>query len=225
MKRLIISLSIILALTAFSSRCLPAEKEIYIRVGAGAGQPLLNALSGELERQGREMPVPEYVFAVSAGKVFKDGLFNAEVTFAYSLIPDIRYSNQYEDFLETMSHYDFSLMFRRGLLKSPGRFSPSLGVGFGYGRTNLVEGGGRLESFEILGSALVEYSVGDYWSLFAEAAYTGSLEEDRFSSAYLNSNIDDTLYDSDGYPLNERYSVIEFRVGVVFWLKPPKGYY
>ncbi|MFO7915422.1 MAG: hypothetical protein R6U43_07000 [Candidatus Krumholzibacteriales bacterium] len=217
MKRLVIIIFMAAAMTANLSS---AERdEFFFKVGAGAGTTLLNNLADELDTQGRELPFPEYSIMVSFGKTFADNTIRAEAGFGFSLLPDIRYQNEYEDFTEDMSHYDFSLLVRRIL--APGRklFSPSIGAGFGYGRTNLIEGGGRLDSFEILGSIQFDSEIRDNMDLFVELFYIQGLSEKKFGAPYLESLSSDVLIGSDGQPLKDSYGSAGLRVGITVWLK------
>ncbi len=198
---------------------------VYLRTGLGAGRPLMESLSNELEKQGNQMPELEYVLPVSVGRIFFDGSIGAELMFSYSLTNVIRYKNAHEDFEEKMGHYDFSFLLRKYLLPGNKKFSPSIGVGIGYGRSNLVAGGGRLESAEMLASALIESRFKERTGFFIEAIYIRGLSEERFDAVHLENVSQDVVLDSRGIPLEDVYSVFEIRVGFTFWLKTPKEYY
>ncbi len=200
------------------------EKDMFFRVGLGAAYPMLDGLSDELEKQGNELPLPQYALGVDLGKLFMDGTFSVEASFSYSMIPNVRYKNDQEDFEENLTHYDFSLIARRRFTRG-GKLAPSLGAGLGYGRSNLVSGGGRLESFEFIGSALLEYELGDHLDLFAEAIYVGSFNSGRFDDPHLENVSGDALLNSGGEILEDRYSTFEFRVGLTFWLRTMDRYY
>jgi len=186
---------------------------VYLRTGLGAGKPLMESLSKELETQGNKMPELEYVLPVSIGRIFFDGSIGAELMFSYSLTNIIIYKNAHEDFEEKMGHYDFSFLLRKYLLPGNKKFSPSIGVGIGYGRSNLVAGGGRLESFK------------ERTGFFIEAVYIRGLSEERFDAVHLKNISQDVVLDSRGIPLEDIYSVFEIRAGLTFWLKNPKEYY
>jgi hypothetical protein len=94
--------------------------DLYFRIGAGAGISLMNNLADELERQGGEMPFPEYSISVSFGKLFPDNGITAEAAFGFSLLQGIRYRNEYESFGEDMTHYDFSILVGSILSRSWG---------------------------------------------------------------------------------------------------------
>jgi len=223
-KRLIYGIMIFSLAAACPPGSRAQEKDIFLRSGLGAAYPLLGELSDELERQGNEMPWPQYALGVNLGKVFMDGAFSVEASFSYSMIPNVRYRNAYEDFEENLTHYGFSLLGRRRFTGG-GWFVPSLGAGLGYGRSNLVSGGGRLESFEFIGSALLEFALGENLDLFAEAIYVGSFNRDRFDDPHLENISGDALLDSDGEELKDMYSAFEIRIGLTFWLRTMDRYY
>lgn len=227
MKRTFLFIPFFILTFSLSGPCLSESErdDFFLKFGPGTGISLLNNLSDELERQGREIPFPEYSVSVSIGKTFFNNSIRAEGSFGFSLIQDIRYKNEYEDFQETMSHYDFSLLIRKMLLPERESFSPSLGVGAGYGRTNLVEGGGRLETYEIIGSFQVESRIRDNMDIFCELFYVRGLNQDRFSSPYLDNVSSDVILNSSGEPLEDKYGVAGFRIGITIWLKLPEGRY
>ncbi len=226
MLKYILILVIIFTLCFTSAAVVFAQDTgVYLRTGLGAGRPLLESLSNELEKQGNQMPGVEYVLPVSIGKMFFDGSIGAELMFSYSLTPVIRYKNAHEDFEEKLGHYDFSFLLRKYLLPGNRKFSPSIGVGIGYGRSNLVAGGGRLESAEFLASALIESRFMERKGFFVEAVYIRGLSKERFDAAHIENNSEDVVFDSNGIPLKDIYSVFEIRVGFTFWLKTPKEYY
>ena len=217
MKHLIIILFIVAAVVPDLQSV--ERDELYFKVGAGAGTSLLNNLADELELQGRELPFPEYSIMVSFGKSFADNTIRAEAGFGFSLLPDIRYQNEYEDFTEDMSHYDFSLLVRRVLMPERTLFSPSIGIGFGYGRTNLIEGAGRLDSFEVLGSVQFDSHIRYNMDLFVEAFYIQGLSEKKFGAPFLESLNSDVLIGSDGEPIKDSYGYAGLRIGVTVWLE------
>ncbi|MBD3180383.1 MAG: hypothetical protein GF417_12870 [Candidatus Latescibacteria bacterium] len=217
MKRIFFIISIFLILLSGISR---AERdELFFKVGAGAGASLLNNLSDELETQGNELPFPEYSISVSMGKTFSNNTIRAEAVFGFSLLQDVRYQNEYENFTETMSHYDFALMVRRVFAPERKILSPSLGVGIGYGRTNLIEGAGRIDSFELLGSLQVDSEVRDNMDIFVELFYVQGVSEKKFGSPFLENLDSDVLLDSSGNPLKDRYGVAGLRIGITVWLR------
>ena len=156
-KHILISVVVFTIHFFYASSCLSQDTGVYLRVGAGAGRPLLDALSAELEKQGNQMPEQEFTLPVSIGKKFLDGSIGAEFIFSYSSTTNIKYKNNYKDFVGKLGHYSFSFLMRKYLLSGSNKFFPSIGAGVGYGRSNLVAGGGRLESAELIASALIEY--------------------------------------------------------------------
>ena len=223
MNRIVILISCIILLLPGPAS---AERdEFFFKVGAGAGASLLNNLSDELERQGGELPFPEYSISVSLGKTFSDNTFSAEMAFGFSLLQDIRYQNEYEDFHESMSHYDFSILVRRMIFPGKKLFSPSVGLGVGYGRTNLIEGAGRIDAFEILGSVQVDSQVRDNMDIFAEIFYIQGISDKEFGAPFLENLGTDVLLDSSGEPLRDRYGAAGLRVGVTIWLEAERYRY
>lgn len=210
---------------AFTNACFSQETGVYLRAGLGAGKPLMETLSEELEKQGREMPEFGYVLPVSIGKKFLNEEVGAELIFSYSIIPGLRYKNDYEDFKESFGHYSFSFLIRKYLLPGKRQFSPSVGAGIGYGRSNLVSGGGRLESAELILSALIESEFRKNKQFFIEAVYTRALNTGTFEAAHIENVSGDIILDSLGNPLEENYSFFEIRAGISFYLKTPKSYY
>ncbi|MCD6379399.1 hypothetical protein J7M07_03000 [bacterium] len=224
-KHILIPIVIFTICFVSTSTCFAQDTGVYLRVGLGAGKPLLNALSVELEKQGNQMPDLEYTLPVSIGRKFLNGSVGAELIFSYSLTTNIKYKNDYEDFEEKLGHYGFSLILRKYLLPGNNKFSPSIGAGIGYGRSNLVAGGGRLESAELIASTLIESSFKKNTDFFVEAVYVHGLGKGRFDDAHLETINEDIVLNSEGSPLEDSYSVFEIRAGFTFHLRNPKRYY
>jgi hypothetical protein len=110
-------------------------------------------------------------------------------------------------------------MVRRVFIPERKILSPSLGVGIGYGRTNLIEGAGRIDSFELLGSLQVDSEVRDNMDIFVELFYVQGISEKKFGSPFLENLDSDVLLDSSGNPLKDRYGVAGLRVGITVWLR------
>lgn len=146
----------------------------------------------------------------------------AEANFSASFYQSFHYLNDYdqdgeydEDFEGNLSHQHYALIIRRVLLPGNESFSPFIGLGAGYGVTNLISGGGKLGAFEWQVLAGVETKIKANFSLLLEADYRSAFTTDTYDSPHLENVEGDAVYDSNGSPLEDRFSSFELRIGIV----------
>lgn len=221
-KRMHPSFLLAVLLVAYPAVSLGATDTFYLKADVGYSIPFITNLSDELERQGRDGLEPGYGLSVSLGKTFLGMQWAVEGNLSIAFYPEFNYLNDHEDFTGDISHYGYSAILFKRILPERTSFSPSLGVGVGYGLTNLIEGGGRIKAFEGLGIFRIESSFGTKTNAYLEVAYTLGLEKKRFEKPFLENIPGDIVKDSGGNPLEDRYSSLDIRLGVLIWLKPPR---
>jgi hypothetical protein len=128
--------------------------------------------------------------------------------------------NIHEDFSGKLSHYDYALIAKKRIPSGSEKIVPWLGVGGGYGVTNLISGGGKIRAFEALALAQIEVPLRGNIGLILEGTYCAGLSEDGFDNPFLENVSGDIVQDSDGNPLEDRYSAFEIRIGVTIRLRP-----
>jgi opacity protein-like surface antigen len=202
--------------------CFEQEEGYFIRVSGGYSKPGLKNLSDELAVQGSEELKSGYGISVSLGhSVFSENWL-VEANFSASFYRSFHYLNDYdqdneydEDFEGNLSHQHYALIVRRVLMPGNERFTPFIGLGAGYGVTNLISGGGKLGAFEwqVLGG--FETRIKTNFSLLLEADYRAAFTTDTFDSPHLENVEGDAVYDSNGALLEDRFSSLEFRIGIV----------
>jgi hypothetical protein len=209
------------------SPCMSEGKgKFFLKADLGYSIPSLPNLSSELNLQGDEQLEPGLGCNISLGRAFRDMRWAVEFYFSVSFYPGFDYINEYHEngFRGDLSHYSYACLLKRCLLPGAKSFAPSIGAGAGYGITNLIAGGGKLETFEALAVLQVESSVKDNISLLLEGAYCASLKQESFEKAFLEDLEGDVVQTSDGSPLEDRFTSIEIRAGIVVWLRPPRRY-
>lgn len=221
LKRASIIMAIIaFLLTPFTPCVAEEEGRFFLKANAGYSIPFLPALSSELDLQGQSDIQGGLGLSVSLGRTFLERTWALEALFAVAFYPEFNYENDHEDFEGDLSHYDFALVCKRFLLPEDKTIAASIGAGIGYGITNLISGGGKMDSFEAVGIAQFESKLKDNISLLLEGSYCYAFNEDRFEKPFLENVPGDVVHDSEGNPLEDRYSSLEIRAGVIIWLKP-----
>lgn len=220
MKRVLLTLIITIALTSQVRGEEEGEDAFYFKATLGYNRPVISALSDELDKQGLGEELGHGGgLNISLGKSFFDKRWAVELSAYVSLYASFRYLNEYEDFSGDMRHYGFGGVVTKRFPLQEGALVPVIGIGAAYGRTELISGGGKLDVFEGIALARVERTIRDNIGLLAELAYTGGFTEDTFDSPYLENVSGDVVFTSDYQALEGRFTSLEFRVGVIVWLK------
>jgi hypothetical protein len=201
--------------------CSAKEQKFYLRADLGFSLPYLQNLENELARQGTKLD-PGYSFSAALGRGISKNTWSIEVSFAASFYPEFIYTNDHEDFPGDLSHYSFAVIGKRNLRPGAESFVPYIGVGLGWGQTNLVSGGGRIDGIEALALGQLETPIKNNISLLIEAVYTFGFTEEIYSSPFLENISSDVVLDSDGRPLSDRYRALDLRIGMLVWLQPKK---
>lgn len=201
--------------------CAGQIDRFFLKAGGGYSHPFLPNLSSELEVQGRGKVQGGFGGCISLGRTLWERQWAVEFYFAISYYPSFDYENEYDVFEGKMSHYDFAAIFKKCLLPDAERLIPYVGAGMGYGITNLISGGGRIQTVHALALAQLEAPVSDNISVLFEVAYGTGLDEDTFENAFLEDAPGDVVLDSSGAPVEDRFSAFNIRIGVMIWLRPP----
>jgi hypothetical protein len=201
--------------------CAGQRDRFFLKAGGGYSHPFLPNLSSELEFQGREGVRGGFGGCISLGRTLWERQWAVEFLVAISYYPSFDYENEYDEFKGRMSHYDFAAVCKKCLLPDSERLIPYIGAGIGYGITNLISGGGRIRTVHALALAQLEVPLRDNTSFLVEAAYGTALEKDTFENAFLEDVPGDVVLDSSGAPVEDRYSALNVRIGIIQWLRPP----
>ncbi len=224
MKRFLIASALIIALAATSVHAESRYGKFYAEFTAGGTLPYMSNLSSELDLQGGKKIDPGYGFATLLGRTFMEKRWALEFYASLSRFPSFDYLNDFEDFEGKLTYYGFALIAKRCILPESETIIPYIGAGFGYGTASLATGAGKITGYEAIGRAELEYRFRDNISIIAEGVYTYGLSVKKYSSPFLETSDLDVIYDSSETPLEDRFSSLSFRVGVKFWLKPPREY-
>jgi hypothetical protein len=220
MKRTALLLCTAVLLVLLDGRAAGQVGRFFFKAVAGYSLPFVPNLSDELKTQGREGVDGGFSGAVSLGRTLSEKRWAFEFHFGMALYPKFDYANEYDEFKGELAHYDFALLFKRCLLPDAERIIPYIGVGGGYGVTNLISGGGRIQAFHALALFQIEVPVKGHISLLAEGSYGTALTTDRFEKPFLESLSGDIVLNSRGAALEERFSAFDLRIGMMVWLRP-----
>ena len=218
---------LILILAILLAPPLGAEEEdtFYLKATLGYSRPFIPALSDELSRQGSGEELGHGGgLNVSLGRSFLNRSWAVELSAYISLYTSFRYLNDYEDFYGDMKHFGFGGVVVKRFPLGGDALAAAIGAGAAYGRTELISGGGKLDVFEGIALARVERRIRDNIDLAAEIAYTRGFAEDTFDAPYLENVSGDVLFTSDYEALEDRFACLEFRLGVIVWLKKLSPY-
>jgi hypothetical protein len=196
-----------------------AEETFFLRIGAGASIPFLKSLDSELELQGNKTVSPGYGLGVSLGRAFAERQWSIEVHFATMFYPGFDYTNPLDSFPGKLRHYSYMAVARRHFRPEGTLFKPSIGVGIGYGLTNLVSGGGKLAAAEALLTGRIDSSIRGTIELAIECSYYTGLQSKEFGQAFLENVETDIVVDSSGNALKDTYRSLEIRIGITVWLR------
>ncbi len=205
-----------------SMPCRGQTDRFFLKAAGGYSHAFLPNLSNELELQGREAMKGGYCGSISLGRTIWEKRWAVEFYFAVAFHPEFKYENEFDSFEENVSHYDYAVIFKRCLLPGGERIVPYIGIGAGYGVTNLISGGGKMQTVHGLALLQIEAPLGGNASLLIETAYGAGFTKERFEKPFLESVPGDAVLDSNGLPLEDRYSSFNVRIGFIAWLRPPK---
>lgn len=219
MKRLLLSLLIAIAV-ASPIRAEEEEDTFYLRAAAGYSLPGLSALSDELDIQGLGEEVSGGIcFDISLGRTLSDKRWAVEFLASISLYPEFVYVNDEEDFHGDMTHYGFGAVLMKRFPLQDGALVPSIGFGCSYGMTNLVSGGGKIASVEGIALTRLEAKLRGNISILVECAYVAGFTKDTFDAPHLENVSGDVVFTSDGSALEDRFTALEIKIGIITWLK------
>lgn len=204
-----------------ASPCAGQADRFFLKAVGGYSHPFLPNLSSELETQGSEGVRGGFGGCISLGKTLWEREWAIEFFFAISYYPSFDYDNEFDVFEGKMSHYDFAAVFKKCLLPDAERLIPYVGAGVGYGITNLISGGGKIQTVHALALAQLEVPIRGNTSFLLETAYGAGLDGNTFKNAFLEDVPGDVVLDSSGEPLEDRFSAFNIRIGIMLWLRPP----
>jgi hypothetical protein len=69
-----------------------------------------------------------------------------------------------------------------------------------------------------------ESRIKDNITFFVEGTFLSTFNRDKYDSSFLESSDYDAILDSNGDPLDERFTSVDLRIGIQAWLKPPSKY-
>lgn len=214
-------LSLILSLAALAAFVRPAAAEgrFFLRAGMGVSVPSLDNLENELGVQGEGETVdPGLSLGVSLGRSFADDAWSLEIYMAAAFYSDFIYYNTYEGFAGKLRHIDFMGIARRHWRTDAKWLRPSVGLGAGYGSTELISGGGRMGALQGLGAIRVESALTENLLIAVEGIYSFGLETKAFAGPFLENVDTDAVLISSGDPLEDKYDTYEIRLGITVWL-------
>jgi hypothetical protein len=192
----------------------------YLRAAAGYSLPMLSALSDELDLQGLGEEVPGGAcLDISLGRTLSDKRWAVEFAVSIALYPEFVYSNELEEFRGDMRHYGFGAILMKLFPLRDGSLVPSVGLGCYYGRTDLVSGGGKMAAFEGIALARLEAGLRGNIALLVECTYASGLTEDVFEAPHLENVSGDVVFTSNGTPLEDRFTALEIKIGIIAWLQ------
>ena len=225
MKRTLLALIVAIAITSPVHGEEAGEDTFYLKATLGYNKPIIPTLSDELDIQGLGENLGHGGgLNISLGRSFLGRQWAVELSAYVSFYTSFRYLNEYEDFYGDMRHFGFGGVVLKRFPLQDGKLVPAIGIGAAYGRTELISGGGKLDVYEGIALARVERTIKDNIGLLTEIAYTRSFTEDTFDSPYLENVSGDVVFTSDYQDLEGRFTSLEFRVGVIVWLKKRVSY-
>jgi len=196
-----------------------AQDRFFLKALFGYSHAVMDNLSQELSTQGNGEKLKDgYCFSVSLGRTFSNGQLSLEGNMSISLYPELHYTNPYDSFTARVTHYAYSIILHKRFLLESGSLVPSIGIGAGYGTTNLISGGGKAGSVTVLLTGGAEYRLRENMFLYLNILYTQSLKSDRFDNPFLENVTSDAVYDSSHNVLSDRFNSLDIRCGVTVYL-------
>ena len=197
-----------------------AEGRFFLRAGTGVSLPSLEGLENELGAQGDERLEP----GLSLGRSFAENAWSVELCFAAAFYSEFIYDNDYEGFAGKLRHFEYMGIVRRHWRTEAKWFRPSVGIGAGYGSTELISGGGKMGAAQGLAAVRVESALSENVCLSLEGLYNVGLQTKAFSGPFLENVSSDAVLTSANVPLEDKYDSFDIRLGVTVWLKKPAAY-
>jgi outer membrane protein W len=201
-----------------------ADSNVFLKATIGGSYPYMQNLNSELETQGRCQLTTGASFGMSIGRMFAKHKWGLELWFDLARYQSFKYENAYESFEGDMKHYNFMLVGKRNLWPSNETFRPYIGAGMGYGYTNISRAGGKIDGLEGVLLLQFESRIKDNIALFIESTFLTTFDNSKYDSSFLESSEYDSILDSNGVPLDERFTSVDLRIGIQAWLKPPSKY-
>ncbi|RKZ83017.1 MAG: hypothetical protein DRQ39_10010 [Gammaproteobacteria bacterium] len=216
--------AVLLLVAALSAPAAAADSNVFLKTTIGGSYPFMENLNTELKKQGRCALSTGLSFSMSIGRAFSQHKWGLELWFDVARYQSFKYENAYENFEGDMTHYNFMLVGKRNLWPSNEIFRPYLGAGFGYGYTNIARAGGKIDGLQGMVLLQFESRIKDNITMFLETTFLTTFDKSKYDSSFLESSVYDAIQDSNGDPLDERFSSVDLRVGIQAWLKPPSKY-
>jgi len=201
-----------------------ADSNVFLKVAVGGSYPFLQNLNDELETQGRDQLATGASIGISLGRMFSERKWGLEAWFDLARYQSFKFENEYESFEGDMTHYNFMLVGKRNLSPSNEKFRPYIGAGMGYGYTNIARAGGKIDGLQGMILLQFEARIRDNIALLLESNFLTTFDKSNYDSSFLESSDYDTILDSNGDPLEDRFTSIDLRIGIQVWLKPPSKY-
>ena len=214
--------AVIVILLFFSSTAEAGNSRYYFQITGGAGQPLLKNLSDELSTQNQDGIPPGFSAAVSLGRLLMNDKWSIEAQMNLTRCPSFSYANEFQEFSGPLLHYGYSIIVKRCLRPGKETFVPRIGVGLGFGKTELSTGKGMIDGPEAIVLLQVDHRIKMHIDLVAEAVWTPLIMEETYSSPFSIQSDYDGILDSYEKRLSDGYSSVEFRLGIRVRLKPPE---
>ncbi len=218
-----ITMALLLA-AALTTPAAAADSNVFLKATVGGSYPFMENLNTELKTQGRCELSTGLSFGMSIGRAFSNHKWGLELWFDMARYQSFTYENEFESFEGDMTHYNFMLVGKRNLWPSNEIFRPYLGAGFGYGYTNIARAGSKIDGLQGMILLQFESRIKDNVTMFLETSFLTTFDKDKYDSSFLESSAYDAILDSNGDPLNERFTSIDLRIGIQAWLKPPSKY-
>jgi outer membrane protein W len=209
---------------AQNSPTIAQDSNVFMKATIGGSYPFMENLNTELKTQGRCELSTGVSFSMSIGRAFSQHKWALELWFDLARYQSFKYENAYEDFEGDMTHYNFMLVGKRNLWPSNNIFRPYIGAGFGYGYTNIARAGGKIDGLQAMLLMQFESRIKDNLTMFLETTFLTTVDRSKYDSSFLESSAYDAIQDSNGDPLEERFSSVDLRIGIQAWLKPPSKY-
>jgi len=211
-------------IAALSVPASAADSNVFMKATVGGSYPFMENLNAELRTQGRHELSAGLSLSMSIGRTFFNHKWALELWFDYARFQSFKYENAYENFEGDMTHYNYMLVGKRNLWPSNEIFRPYLGVGAGYGYTNIARAGGKIDGIEGMVLLQFETRIKDNITMFFESTFLTTFNPSKYDSSFLESSVYDAIQNSSGDPLDERFSSVDLRIGVQVWLKPPSRF-
>ncbi len=216
--------AVLLLVAALSAPAAAIDSNIFLKTTIGGSYPFMENLNTELKTQDRCELSTGLSFSMSIGRAFAQHKWGLELWFDVARYQSFKYENDYEDFEGDMTHYNFMLVGKRNLWPSNEIFRPYLGAGFGYGYTNIARAGGKIDGLQGMVLLQFESRIKDNITMFLETSFLTTFDKSKYDSSFLEGSAYDAIQDSNGDPLDERFSSIDLRIGIQAWLKAPSKY-